>query len=524
MAARYWVGGTATWDATAGLKWALTSGGVGGLRVPTSSDTVFFDANSGANTVTLGANADCSTLTMTGFTGTLAFSTFNISLAGSGTVFTQSTTMSVTGTPLIKLTYSGTTATTISVTSVTEANAVSFNITAGTGAFAHTNIAGIKNLDFTGFSGSWSNNSGNIFGNLIISTGMTVTAGTNTRFFAGTSGTQLIITNNKTLDFPITFNGVGGTFQLQDAMTVGSTRTVTLTNGTLDMNSKNLTTGTFSYSGSGIRTLAFNGGQIYAVGNAATVFACGTATNLTITGTPILNATYSGATGTRNISQAATGLVGPYPSYNISAGTDTLTLNAICANINFTGFAGAFSLTSVNTYGDVTFSTGMSISASASSMNFKATSGTQTITTNGKTLDFPVVVDGIGGTHRFADALTLAATRSLTLTSGTIQFKPNTTNTAGTFVIAGSLSSQIILGSSIAGSQFTLSQTSGTVSASYATISDSIATGGATWQGLAANGAVDAGNNTGWFFDVPFSGGGYGNGVRLRSFTERGRD
>ena len=97
MAARYWVGGTDVWDNTAGSKWALTSGGVGGQAVPTSADTVFFDAASGANTITLGANANCLTLTMTGFTGTLAFSTFNISIAGTGTVFTQSTTMTVTG-------------------------------------------------------------------------------------------------------------------------------------------------------------------------------------------------------------------------------------------------------------------------------------------------------------------------------------------------------------------------------------------------------------------------------------------
>ena len=30
MADRYWVGGTAAWDGTAGTKWALTSGGAGG--------------------------------------------------------------------------------------------------------------------------------------------------------------------------------------------------------------------------------------------------------------------------------------------------------------------------------------------------------------------------------------------------------------------------------------------------------------------------------------------------------------
>lgn len=77
MANRYWVGGTATWDGTAGTKWALTSGGAGGQAVPTSSDDVFFDAASGAVTVTTsGTTTDiCNNLDCTGFTGTLSLAT-----------------------------------------------------------------------------------------------------------------------------------------------------------------------------------------------------------------------------------------------------------------------------------------------------------------------------------------------------------------------------------------------------------------------------------------------------------------
>lgn len=73
MADRYWVGGTADWDTTAGTKWATTSGGAGGAAVPTSSDNVYFDANSGAVTVTIPLAANgrpCADLTFTGFTGT----------------------------------------------------------------------------------------------------------------------------------------------------------------------------------------------------------------------------------------------------------------------------------------------------------------------------------------------------------------------------------------------------------------------------------------------------------------------
>jgi hypothetical protein len=424
MANRYWVGGTGTWDGVALLKWALTSGGVGGQAVPTSSDTVFFDANSGANTVTLGANANCSTLTMTGFTGTLAFSTFNISLAGTGTIFTQSTTMSVTGTPVINITSSGSTAITISVTSVTEANAISFNLTGGTYSFAHTNIAGIKNLDFTGFAGSWANNSGNIFGNLTISTGMTVTAGTSNRAFAGTSGTQLITTNGKTLDFPIFFgSGTGtATYQLQDAMTVGSTRTAQLSNGTLDLNNKSLTCGLFSSSNSITRTLAFGTGQIYLTGNNTTIFTTATFTGLTLTGTPILNATYSGATGTRTITTGndTTGAIAF--SANISAGTDIVSLSTAARyiNVNFTGFSGSCSVIATNIYGNLTCSSTMTFGSNASQIAFVGTSGTQQITCAGTTWDFPVTFNGVGGTFQLQDAMTVGSTRAVTLTNGTL--------------------------------------------------------------------------------------------------------
>jgi hypothetical protein len=72
MADRYWVGGTASWDATAGTKWALTDGGAGGQTVPSSTDNVFFTAASGAVTVTKSGAANCLDLDFTGFTGTFA--------------------------------------------------------------------------------------------------------------------------------------------------------------------------------------------------------------------------------------------------------------------------------------------------------------------------------------------------------------------------------------------------------------------------------------------------------------------
>lgn len=69
MANRYWVGGTANWNGTAGTKWATTSGGAGGAAVPTASDDVFFDANSGFYAISVNSGAVCNSLDFTGFTG-----------------------------------------------------------------------------------------------------------------------------------------------------------------------------------------------------------------------------------------------------------------------------------------------------------------------------------------------------------------------------------------------------------------------------------------------------------------------
>lgn len=70
--ARFWVGGTASWDGTAGSKWSTTTGGASGAAVPIASDDVSLDANSGANTVTIATTAGVGrSLDCTGFTGSL---------------------------------------------------------------------------------------------------------------------------------------------------------------------------------------------------------------------------------------------------------------------------------------------------------------------------------------------------------------------------------------------------------------------------------------------------------------------
>lgn len=88
MASRYWVGGTGTWDSSNTTNWSATSGGAGGASVPTGSDDVFFDANSGSGVVTLGT-ATVKTIDLRGFAG--SFSSSGGIRLGSGNSYLSST-------------------------------------------------------------------------------------------------------------------------------------------------------------------------------------------------------------------------------------------------------------------------------------------------------------------------------------------------------------------------------------------------------------------------------------------------
>jgi hypothetical protein len=100
MANRYWVGGTATWDASTTSVWSATSGGAGGASVPTSSDNVFFD-QAGTYTVTVGANfTPCANLTVSATTYTFqsnSIQAFGSITLASGTVWGLSYTFGGTG-------------------------------------------------------------------------------------------------------------------------------------------------------------------------------------------------------------------------------------------------------------------------------------------------------------------------------------------------------------------------------------------------------------------------------------------
>jgi hypothetical protein len=88
----FWVGGTDTWNSTAGLKWSYTSGGIGGAPAPTANDIVVFDLFSGGGTVTLSNTAVCNTVVCIGFGGTITHPAGTIWTISGGLYFCSSMT------------------------------------------------------------------------------------------------------------------------------------------------------------------------------------------------------------------------------------------------------------------------------------------------------------------------------------------------------------------------------------------------------------------------------------------------
>ena len=102
-----------------------------------------------------------------------------------------------------------------------------------------------------------------------------------------------------------------------------------------------------------------------------------------------------------------------------------------------------------------------------------------------------------------AGALTISGNNSfgdLTATTrpSTITFTISTTQTFTNFTLSGTAGNLVTINSSSAGTQASLSKTSGTVSVGYLSIRDSNATGGANWDAGATSSNVS--NNTGWIF------------------------
>lgn len=206
MANRFWVGGSGTWDGTSTTHWAATSGGASGASAPTSSDDVFFDANSGTSTVTVSVSNACKNLDMSA-SSMLIVSGANLNVYGSATL----------------------------KSGMTWNFSINFESTTTGNTFTSAgNSFGGADMNFEGIGGGW-----------ILQDSLTMTGTRNINIFAGT-----LDTNGKSVT-----TGSEATIGFQ------GTQTKTLTLG-----GSVITTGTFSLSsGSGTKTANLNSATINCV-------------------------------------------------------------------------------------------------------------------------------------------------------------------------------------------------------------------------------------------------------------------
>ena len=190
-----------------------------------------------------------------------------------------------------------------------------------------------------------------VYGDWKFGTGVTSSSTTGTITFAS-RGTEAITSNGVTFGCPITIDCITGTVQLADALTIGSGRTLTLTRGTFDAVTYNVTTWSFTLTGgtlkmgSGLWTLAGTG-TIWSMGTPV-AFYKGTA-NISLSSTTNLSRTFTGG-----------GL--SYNKLTITPNGNTL---SVSGNNQFTEFAAPLTIshnidfgTTTQTFGKWTISGG----------------------------------------------------------------------------------------------------------------------------------------------------------------------
>jgi hypothetical protein len=326
-----------------------------------------------------------------------------ITLSGSsGSVvnFTTMTGFTYAGTPRIYSTYSGGTGIRAfnfgSTAGHTPTNVMDMSFgTSGTGLVITSGtdtldlLGGFNNVNFTGWTqGSLATSARTIYGNLTTSANATALgSGVSLTTMAG-NGTQLITTNGRVIGFPIAVgNGTSnGTVRLADAYTSGSNigNPPQLVSGTLDLNNFVFTANSFTSNGSNIRTLAFgSSGQLVLSGNSNTMADFTTMTNFVYTGTPYINSTYTGSTGTRTFIFGSSGGANPTNIFDVSrtganglilgTGTDSVALTGSFGDVNLSGLTQTLTNTTRTIFGNFTVpATGGTLTSGASTTNLAA--------------------------------------------------------------------------------------------------------------------------------------------------------
>jgi hypothetical protein len=288
-----------------------------------------------------------------------------------------------------------------------------------------------------------------IYGNVTLDADVTL-SGTGTLGFAGQGTTQTITSAGRTFTQSITVSSPTGTVAIADALTTNST--FTLTQGTLDITNQTLSCGSFVSNNTSTRSIAFGTtGKIVLTGVSGNLWQATSANNMTFTGTSRVELS-NASPGTRQLLHGGAGgaTENNSPNIYITLGDGSLELtNATSWGTVDFGTSSATWLTSLhsnNFYGDLVLSSGTTVNSSTGTRTFRKSSGSQSITSNGKTLDFPIAKSD-AGTLTLADNLTMGSTRTFTLTQGTLALNDKTLTT-GLFSSSNSNVREINFGSS----------------------------------------------------------------------------
>lgn len=501
MADRYWVGGTAAWDGTAGTKWSATSGGAGGASVPTTADDVFFDANSTGTVTIASGNTGAKSINCTGFTGTIA-GTAAISVAGgvtlvAGMTYTHTGTITFTGTGTLTTagkTFSGVTVDGVGITltlgdalnlatrqlSVTNGvfDTANYSVTAG-GIASTTTSARTITLGSSTLSLSASIN-------FNVSTNLTLNAGTSQ--INTSSNSAAILTSGGLTFYNVSFTGTGaGTREITGAATFNN---LTLNASAVGLSQLSIAAnqtvnGTFTCAGSSATARGFVRSDV--IGTARTITAATLSANdcdfrdITIAGGaagtaptragdaggnsgitfPAPKTVYWNLAGSQNWSANgwASSSGGTPASSNFplaqdtavidesSAGTGLFFVQSNVGAVDASLRTSAFTLgvtSSPTIHGSCTLGSGITVSGSTE-VTFSGR-GTMVFTSAGKTITYPITVNAPGGTFQLGDAY--SSSSSITHTRGT--FDANDYNvTASPFTSSNSNTRTITMGSGL---------------------------------------------------------------------------